>query len=156
MASIVSVLGMLVGTVGLFFGFYFLPTAPHTSFGIVTVTTVGVVGVLAFVRHVFFFRSDAERLGWQTDRPDWGFEVGFANLAFGAMGLVAGLASFGTKVQAVVILGYALYLFQAAILHLYRYLTDAPRSTARLWRSVIATLLFAGMMAFFGVRAWLA
>jgi hypothetical protein len=156
MASIVSVLGMLVGTVGLFFGFYFLGTAPHLSICIVTVTTVGVVGVLAFVRHVFFFRSDAERLGWQTDRPDWVFEVGFANLAFGAMGLVAGLASFGAKVQAVVLLGYALYLFQAAMLHFYRYLTDARRSPARLWRSVLAALLFAGMMTFFGVRAWLA
>jgi len=146
---------MFVGAVGLFFGFYFLGTAPHTSFAIVTGTTVGVVGVLAFVRHVFFFRSDAERLGWQTARPDWVFEVGFANLAFGAMGLVAGLASFGTKVQAVVLLGYALYLFQAAMLHFYRYLTELPRLPARLWRSVLATLLFAGMMTFFGVRAWL-
>jgi len=156
MASIISTLGILVGTVGLFLGFYFLGTAPHTSIRIVTFTTVGVVGVLAFVRHVFLFRSDAERLGWQTDRPDWVFEVGFANLAFGAMGLVAGLSSFGSEVQAVVILGYALYLFQAAMLHLYRYLTDARRSPARLWRSVVATLLFAGMMTFFGVRAWLA
>ena len=156
MASIVGILGMLVGTTGLFLGFFFLATAPDTSFAIVTVTTVGIVGILAFVRHVFFFRSDAERLGWQTDRPDWMFEVGFANLAFGAMGLVAGLGSFGTKVQAVVILGYALYLFQAAMLHFYRYLTDVPRSPARLWRSVFAALLFAGMMTFFGVRAWLA
>jgi len=156
MASIVSTLGILVGTIGLFLGFYFLGTSPHVAFSIVTVTTVGVVGVLAFVRHVFFFRSDAERLGWQTDRPDWVFEVGFANLAFGAMGLVAALGSLGSKVQAVVILGYALYLFQAALLHLYRYLTEAPRSPARLWRSVVATLLFAGMMGFFGVRAWLA
>jgi hypothetical protein len=147
---------MLIGGVGVFLGFYFLPSAPQLSFEIVTVTSVGIVGVLAFVRHVFFFRSDAERLGWQTERPDWIFEVGFANLAFGAMGLVAGLASFGTKAQAIVILGYALYLFQAAMLHFYRYLTDARRSPARLWRSVIATLLFAGMLAFFGVRSWLA
>ena len=156
MASFLNVLGMLVGTVGLFFGFYFLADAPTASFAIVTVTTVGLVGVLAFVRHVIFFRSDAERLGWQTDRPDWIFEVGFANFAFGAMGLVAGLASVGSKVQAVVILGYALYLFQAAMLHFYRYLTDPSRSPARLWRSVVAALLFVGMMSYFGVRAWLA
>lgn len=156
MAGIISIIGMLVGTVGLFFGFYFLSSAPHQAFTIVTVTTVGIVGVLAFVRHVIFFRSDSERLGWQTDRPDWIFEVGFANLAFGAMGLATGLASFGAKTQAVVLLGYAIYLFQAAILHLYRYLTDGQRSSARLWRSVIATLLFAGMMTFFGVHAWLA
>ncbi len=155
MASLVSTLGTVIGTVGLFFGFYFLADAPAVSFTIVTVTTVGLVGVLAFVRHVVFFRSDAARLGWQTDRPDWIFEVGFANLAFGAMGLVAGLAAVGSKVQAVVILGYALYLFQAAMLHFYRYLTDATRSPARLWRSVVAALLFVGMMSYFGVLAWL-
>lgn len=156
MAGILGMLGMLVGTIGLFLGFFYLASAPDTSFAIVSVTTVGIVGILAFVRHVFFFRSDAERLGWQTDRPDWMFEVGFANLAFGVMGLVAGLASSGAKVQAVVLLGYALYLFQAAMLHLYRYLTEVPRSPARFWRSVFATLLFAGMMTFFGARAWLA
>jgi hypothetical protein len=147
---------MLAGGCGLFLGFYFLAAAPATSFAIVTTTTVGVVGVLAFVRHVIFFRSDAERLGWQTDRPDWAYEVGFANLAFGVMGLVAGLASIGTKAQALVILGYALYLFQAALLHFHRYLTDAVRSPARLWRSVVATLAFVVMMSCFGVRAWLA
>lgn len=155
MANIVSILGILVGAFGLFFGFYFLPSAAETAFDIVTITSVGVVGVLAFVRHVIFFRSDAARLGWQTDRPDWIFEVGFANLAFGVMGLVAGIASCDTKLQAVVILGYALYLFQAAMLHFYRYLTNAQRSATRLWRSVITTLLFVGMMSFFGVRAWL-
>lgn len=156
MAGILGILGMLAGTVGLFLGFFYLGSAPDTSFAMVTVTTVGIVGILAFVRHVFFFRSDAERLGWQTDRPDWMFEVGFANLAFGVMGLVAGLASFGAKVQAVVLLGYAFYLFQSAMLHLYRYLTEMPRSPARFWRSVFATLLFVGMMTFFGARAWLA
>lgn len=155
MASIISFFGILVGALGLFFGFYFLPSAPETAFDIVTISSVGVVGVLAFVRHVFFFRSDAQRLGWPTDHPDWIFEVGFANLAFGCMGLLAGMASCDTKLQAVVIFGYALYLFQAAMLHFYRYLTDAQRSPARLWRSVIMTLLFVGMMSFFGVRAWL-
>jgi hypothetical protein len=153
-ASLVSLVGMIVGTVGIFFGFYFLAAAPRTALDIVTTTTVGVVGVLAFVRHVFFFRSDAQRLGWQTDHPDWIFEVGFANLSFGVMGLVGGLASGGTKVQALVLLGYALYLFQAAMLHLYRHLTDARRSPARLWRSVLTTLLFVAMLTFFGVRAW--
>lgn len=156
MAKFLHILGMLTGGCGLFVGFYFLAAAPATSFAIVTVTTVGLVGVLAFVRHVLFFRSDAERMGWQTDRPDWAYEVGFANLAFGVMGLVAGLGSFGSNVQALVLLGYALYLVQAAMLHLYRYLTDAVRSPARLWRSVVATLAFVAMMSYFGVRAWLA
>jgi len=62
-AIVRSTLGTLVGTVGLFLVFYFLGTAPLTSIRIVTLTTVGVVGALAFVRHVLLFHSDAERLG---------------------------------------------------------------------------------------------
>lgn len=155
MASLFSTLGIIVGSVGIFFGFYYLAAAPATSLRVVTVTTVGIVGVLAFIRHVFFYRSDSARLGWETERPDWVFEVGFANLGFGFMGLLGGLASWGTKVQVVILLGYAIYLFQAALLHLYRYFTDAVRSPARLWRSVVVTLLYVGMMTFFGVRGWL-
>jgi len=153
MAKWISMAGMAAGTIGFFFGFYYLADAPGAALDIVTVTTVGVAGVLAFVRHVFFHKSDAERLGWETDRPDWMFEVGFANLAFGFMGFLAVLAEWGTQAQAVVLLGYSFYLFQAAMLHGYRYFTGEGRSPARLWRSVLATLLYAGMMAFFAVRA---
>jgi hypothetical protein len=153
MAGVVGMLGMLVGMAGLFMGFFYLSDNPQTSLAIVTVTTVGIVGLLAFVRHVVFHKSDAARLGWETDRPDWMFEVGFANLAFGFMGCLAVLADWGTKAQAVVLLGYALYLFQAGILHGYRYVTDEKKSPARLWRSCIATLLFAGMMTFFAIAA---
>jgi hypothetical protein len=153
MAKWISIVSMAIGAVGIFFGFYYLADAPQTALSIVTVTTVGIAGLLAFVRHVLFHKSDAERLGWQTDRPDWMFEVGFANLAFGFMATVAVLARWGMQAQVIVLLGYALYLFQAAVLHGYRYFTDEKRSPARLWRSVIATLVYAGMMAFFAVYA---
>jgi hypothetical protein len=155
MAGTINIIGMAVGAIGIFFGFYFLGSDPTISLGIVTASTVGVVGVLAFVRHVIFHKSDARRLGWETDRPDWIFEVGFANLAFGFMGLLTVLARWGTHAQAVVLLGYALYLFQAACLHGYRYFTDKVKSPARLWRSFISTLLFVGMMTFFALNALL-
>jgi hypothetical protein len=155
MAGIISIAGMLTGTVGLFFGFFYLSNKPQTSLEIVTFTTVGIVGVLAFIRHVIFHESDAKRLGWETKRPDWMFEVGFANLAFGFMGFLSVLAAWGMHAQVVVLLGYALYLLQAACLHGYRYFTDEKRSPARLWRSCIATLLYAGMMAFFAFGALL-
>jgi hypothetical protein len=155
MAGLISIVGMVFGTVGIFFGFYYLVHDPQTSLNIVTVTTVGIVGALAFVRHVLFHQSDAKRLGWETDRPDWMFEVGFANLAFGLVGFVAVFAKLGRQAQAVVVLGYALYLFQAALWHGYRYFTDAERSPVRLWRSFLTTLLYAGMMAFFSVYALL-
>jgi hypothetical protein len=152
----IAIAGMVAGAVGIFCGFYFLADAPKTSLRLVTVTTVGIVGVLAFVRHVCFHKSDAARLGWETDRPDWMFEVGFANLAFGLMGFLAVFAEWGTpQMQALVLLGYSLYLCQAAVLHGYRYFTDEERSRARLWRSVLATLLYVGMMTFFALHALL-
>jgi hypothetical protein len=154
MGRLISVAGMLVGAVGLFFGFYYLPGNREVALDLVTGTTVGVVGVLAFIRHVIFHKSDAARLGWETERPDWMFEVGFANLAFGFMGFLSVFAHLGMRAEGVVLLGYALYLFQAALLHGYRYFTNAKKSPARLWRSVIATLLYAAMMTFFAVQAF--
>jgi hypothetical protein len=156
MVKILGYAGMLVGAVGLFFGFqYYFGNDQQMALGIVTFTTVGLVGVLAFVRHFIFHKEDAKRLGWETDRPDWMFEVGFANLAFGLMGILSVSGKWDMHTQAVVLLGYAFYLLQAGVLHGYRYFTDEVKSPARLWRACIATLLFAGMMAFFALNALL-
>lgn len=153
MAKYISIISMIIGAAGIFFGFYYLNNLPQTSLKIVTVSTVGIVGVLAFIRHVVFHKSDAKRLGWETERPDWMFEVGFANLAFGFMGFFAVFANWGTLAQALVLFGYSFYLLQAAMLHTYRYFTDEQKNPARLWRSVIATLLYVVMMIFFAVEA---
>jgi hypothetical protein len=75
------------------------------------------------------------------------FEVGFANLAFGCMGLLAVLAAWGLRAQALVLFGYALYLFQAACLHGYSTLRR-EEVTCATWRSTIGTLLYVVMMVF--------
>ena len=156
MVKWISLAGKIVASAGIFFGFYYLGTDPQRSLALVTFTAVGVVGVLAFVCHFIFHKEDAKRLEWETDRPDWMWEVGFANLAFGVMGLLAVVADWGTHAQALALLGYSLYLFQAALLHTYRYFTDEKRSAARLWQGVILTLVLVGMMTFFAVYALLA
>ena len=153
MSGIISYIGMMMGSIGIFLGFYYLTSNSDLSLGLVTLTTVGIVGILGFVRHVIFYKSDAKRLGWETDRPDWMFEVGFANLAFGLMGVLSVVGNQVPHTQAFVLLGYAAYLLQAAALHGYRYFTDTQKSPARLWRSCIATLLYAGAMAFFAIGA---
>jgi len=157
MARWISLARIAVATVGIFFGFYFVFGGhPETAIAVVAVTTVGIVGLLAFVGHVIFHKADAKRLGWETERPDWMFEVGSANLAFGCMGLLAVIAGWGVHAQALTVLGFALYLFQAAILHGYRYFSDEEKSPARLWRSFLLTLLVAAMMTFFALNALLA
>ena len=151
MVKWIGIAGWIGVGVGIFFGFLFLGEHPERALAIVTVMTVGLEGVTGFVRHYFFYKQDAKRLGWETDRPDWMWEVGFANLAFGCMALLAVFAGWGVKAQALVLLGYALYLFQAAMLHLYRYLTDEARSRVRLYRAVLMTLLIVVMMTFFAL-----
>lgn len=153
MAAIIGHVSMLIGSIGIFMGFYYLSDAPEKAYAIVTLCTVGIVGVLAFIRHVIFHKSDARRLGWETDRPDWMFEVGFANLAFGLMGIAAVFYFNSIQIHTVVLFGYAIYLLQAALLHGYRYFTDTKRSPARLWRSCISTLVYAGMLIYFAVNS---
>lgn len=145
--------GMFVGSVGIFFGFYYLGENPQLSLEIMTITTVGIVGVLAFVRHFIFHKADAERMGWETDRPEWAYEVGFANLAFGVMGFLAVLLRLGVQAQALVLLGYAIYLAQAAMLHGYEYIKADHKSAEKLWRIVIGTASFSAMMLFFSLYA---
>jgi len=153
MALALHLAEIVIATLGIFFGFFYLASDPAKAFALVTGACVGAVGILAFVRHVVFHRSDALRLGWQTDRPDWQLEVGFANLAFGVMGCIVAIWKPVFPAFFVVLLGYSVYLAQAAALHLYRYLAGPDRSSARLWNSVIATALFAAMMAGFAARA---
>jgi hypothetical protein len=151
MAKLIGILGSAIGSAGIFFGFYFLEKNPDFAFKLVVFFSVGIVGVLAFIRHFIFHKDDAKRLGWETDRPDWMFEVGFANLAFGIMGIIAAYAGFGILTSALVIFGYASYLVQAAFLHLYRYITDEKKSPGRLWRGFFLTFLFAVMMFIFAI-----
>lgn len=152
MARILNLLGIGSGSVGIFLGFYFLGDDTSMMIRMVALFTVGINGTLAFARHVIFHKSDAERMGWKTDRPDWMFEVGFANLAFAVATFTGLLLKNSETALAVVTVGFAAYLLQAAILHAYRYFTDAEKAPGRLWRSFLLTLLFSGMMLFFAVK----
>lgn len=153
MARILNLLGIASGSTGIFLGFFFLGEDASLMIRMVALFTVGINGTLAFVRHVIFHKSDAERMGWKTDRPDWMFEVGFANLAFAVATFTGLLIKNGETSLAVVTAGFAVYLLQAAILHGYRYYTDSERSAARLWRSTILTALFSAMMLFFAISS---
>ena len=151
MSGLISIISMAVGTAGIFFGFCYIGQDPLLALRIVTFSTVGVVGLLSFVRHVVFYKSDMKRLGWETDKPDWMFEVGFANLAFGLAGILPVLAKWSKDALIIPLLGYAFYLLQASFLHGYRYFTDTDKSPLRLWRSCVATLLYVIMMSYFAI-----
>ena len=127
MASLISTIGMVIGAIGIFAGFYFLPTDPALALRLVTGLSVGAVGLLAFVRHVIFHRSDAIRLGWPVDHPEWQLEVGFANLALGLPALFIATVSPSYPAFFVLLAAYGLYLAQAAILHGIGYIKKRPQ-----------------------------
>ena len=49
MAAFLGLAGMLIGTAGIFFGFYYLGTQQELALKIVTLSTVGAAGFIAFV-----------------------------------------------------------------------------------------------------------
>lgn len=151
-SSIIARTRYCIIAVGLCVGFYyyFAPNI-YTAVEIVTLTCVGLIGILSFFSHVVFHKSDARRLGIDPGQPTFQFEVGFANLAIGIMTLVVFFANWGIIPQAVILGCYSLYLFQALILHIRRYVTGEHRTATYLWFSIIASAVYVGMMVFFAV-----
>ena len=118
-AWVLHILELVAGALGLGVGFSRLPDAA-SALAVATPTAVGLIGLLAFLRHFVFHESDAKRLGWESGRPEFQYEVGFANLAFALVALLAYFGGWGIGAQAAVLLGFGLYLLQAALLHTWQ------------------------------------
>ena len=118
-ARVLHILELVAGILGLGVGFSRLPDAA-SALAIATPTAVGLVGLSAFFRHFVFHESDARRLGWQSGRPEFQYEVGFANLAFALVAFLAYFGGWGVGARVAVVLGFGLYLLQAALLHTWQ------------------------------------
>ena len=140
----------LVGGIGLFFGFSALSSGQiPTAAQWVAVWSVGGVGVLSYVRHSVFHRSDAVRMGWDLGkRNDFQLEVGFANLAWGVVAWTAAWLDWGTMVLASLILVFGIYMLQAAVLHLFQ---PRPWAKAQKAASQLTNLAFALFLIRFAV-----
>src|SRR5918997_2313338 len=118
-AWVLHILELVAGVLGLGVGFSRLPDAA-SALAVATPTAVGLIGLLAFFRHFVFHESDAKRLGWESGRPEFQYEVGFANLAFALVAFWAYFGGWGVGAQAAGFLGFGLYLLQAALLHTWQ------------------------------------
>ena len=145
----------VAGGVGVFLGFG--ADTPAKGLGWVTLLSVGVLGVLSFVRHSLFHRGDAARMGWELDRRNnFQIEVGLANLAWGLAALATMVWDWGIAARAVVCLVFALYMAQVVVLNLVL-LAESPskaRSPA-FWARLAAGAALAGFIAWFAVSALL-
>jgi hypothetical protein len=148
-----------VGAVGIFLAIYFAFTDPLLSVKVAAALLVGVVGVISFLRHSVFWRSDQARMGWAQDDPSFQMEVGLANLALGLVALAAVLFSWGPVAYGTVMLSYGLYLAGSIGVHLRDARAAGPerqsrsRSRSRVLGKVLNTGIFAAALLAFGAYA---
>ena len=149
-AWVLHILELIAGVFGVSIGFSRLPDAV-SALQIVTLTAVGLVGLSAFLRHFVFHKSDARRLGWDSTRPEFQYEVGFANLSFAVVAFFVYFGEWGLAPNVAVVLGYGLYLLQAALLHTWKSLSG-DGGVRRFLQSALPALVFSSLLIYFA--AW--
>jgi hypothetical protein len=87
----------VIGGIGMFFAFLALSQqGKGLAFG--ALLAVGVTGILSFIRHAIFNRSDAVHGGWDYGVTNkFQIEVGLANLAWGVFAILAVALNWGTQ-----------------------------------------------------------
>ena len=146
-------LSYLLGGIGLAIGFSQIGDGAAEAIEPVAVLSVGALGIVSFVRHSIFHRSDAARMKWDYGRTNnFQIEVGLANLAWGLVAIAAVIWDWGVAAQAAVTAVFGLYLLEAGILHA----VGRHSEPAGEHRSVIpaaATLAIGGLLLYFAIAA---
>ena len=155
MARLLMILTYIAGGVGVALAFSEIGDDSKLALTYITIAYAVVMGLLSWVRHVLTWQEDAARLDVKDQpTPFFQWEVGFANGAFAVAGLLAVVLDWGVGAMAAVVLGYAMYLLQAALLNGRRYFSGQSRTTARLWGSFIGNGVLAvmvGVIAFWAL-----
>ncbi|MBN2167812.1 MAG: hypothetical protein JW738_01090 [Actinobacteria bacterium] len=121
-ASILMIVTYAVAGIGIGIGFYgYFSEGAYQGLHLAFPLMVGAVGILSFIRHSIFHRSDAINLGEDPDEEFFQIEVGFANLAIGVIALFIFFGSWGNQSEVAVTFIYALYLVLAGYLSAYRH-----------------------------------
>ena len=115
------ILTYVAGAVGVALAFYEIGSDSKLALTYIAIAYAIVMGLLSWVRHVLTWQEDAARLDDQPTPFFFQWEVGFANGAFAIAGLLAVVFDWGVGAMAAVVLGYAMYLLQAALLNGRRY-----------------------------------
>ncbi len=117
----------VAGGAGIAVGLYTLQSQPP-SLSLACLLAVGVTGLLSFLRHAVFHRSDAARMGWDYgQRNNFQIEVGLANLSWGLVGILAVVLGWGLAAEAVTFLVFGVYLMAVVVLNLTSGSSDGRR-----------------------------
>ena len=141
----------LVGGIGFWNGFNSIGSGDvESATQWVSAWAVGGVGLLSFVRHAVFHRSDALRMGWDYgERNDFQLEVGFANLAWGAVAITGVYQRWDNQALGALALVVGIYMLQAAVLHLLK-LKEAKNPR---YGSKLASTAYAFCMLWFEIKS---
>ncbi len=149
-AHIIATLRIVIGTIGLYFGYnYLFGNNLEAALDTITITAVGIVALLSFTGHLIFHRSDARRLGWESDKPYYQYEVGFAHLTFALIAFFTYFGNWGLAPKVLTILGYTIYLLQIGILYTWRSFSEHRVFSRYFLRHAILTLAYVGLMFYF-------
>jgi hypothetical protein len=151
-ASLLFTVTIITTIIGIFVTLYFLFSDPDFAYRFAAAVLVGIVGLLSFLRHSIFYRSDQARMGWIQARPEFQIEVGFANLAIGLVAFAAAGWNWGPLACGMSLLTYGTYLLCALLLHAYQAL-HVVEFRARAIKSVIYTAFFVAALYTFGFLA---
>jgi hypothetical protein len=151
-ASVLFAATIVTTIIGIFVTIYLLLSNPDLAYRVAAAVLVGGVGILSFLRHSVFYRSDQARMGWTQDRPEFQLEVGYANLAIGVLALLAAGLNWGSLACAISLLTYGTYLLCALLLHLYE-VVYVVEIRGRATKSVINTAFFVAALYIFGFLA---
>lgn len=151
-ASVLFTVTIVTTAIGIFVTIYFLFSDPDFAYRFAAAVLVGIVGLLSFLRHSIFYRSDQARMGWIQDRPEFQIEVGFANLAFGLVAFAAAGLNWGPLACGISLLTYGTYLLCALLLHAYQ-AVHVVESRPRAIKSLIYTASFVAALYIFGFLA---
>lgn len=106
----------LVGGLGLAFGYSTINDNP-ANLTLAALLAVGAAGVLSFLRHSVFHRSDAIRMGWDSgQRNNFQIETGIANLAWGLLAILAVVLDWGLTAEAASLLTFGFYMDVVALM----------------------------------------
>lgn len=128
----------VVGGIGLAIGYSTVNDVP-ASLSLAALLAVGGSGVLSWLRHSVFHRSDAKRMGWDLgQRNNFQIEVGIANLAWGALAILAVIFDWGIAAEAASLIVFGVYLVGVATM----LAVSRQEGAARPWVNVIVMLVF--------------
>jgi hypothetical protein len=136
------ILTYAVAAPGLAIGAWTVNAAPP-SLTVGALMAVGAGGILSFLRHAVFHRSDAARMGWDYGTTNaFQIEAGIANLAWGSTAILAVVLGWGIAVEGATFLVFGIYMIGAAVAQVV-YRRGIPIA--------VISLAFGGTMAWIGV-----